>query len=226
MSFLDFREPVSAWSHCAGLLLAVPGTFLLWRRSAGEPAKRITLLIYGLTLAFCYSASTLYHGVRLPAAGIARFARLDSVGIFALIAGSYTPLACCLLRGQWRRWTLLLVWSVAGAATLLLASGRHFSPMLATGVYLGMGWGVVACYFEFAQVLSHRARADRRRWPLLQRRGRVQRSRTGPSSCPEPSALMSSFTSSCWRAAWLITCSCSKSSRHSARRHDRAAHAS
>ncbi len=157
MNFLDFREPVSAWSHCAGVLLALPGTFLLWRRSAGEPSKRLTLLVYGLTLAFCYSASTLYHGVRLPAARIANFARLDSVGIFALIAGSYTPLAWCLLRGHWRRWTLVLVWSVAGVATILLAAGGHFSPVVATGLYLGMGWGVVVCYFEIARTVSHRA---------------------------------------------------------------------
>jgi hemolysin III len=157
MNFLDFREPVSAWSHCAGALLAVPGTFLLWRRSVGEFSKRITLLVYGLTLAFCYSASTLYHGVRLPAGRIAVFARLDSVGIFALIAGSYTPLAWCLLRGRWRRWTLLLVWSVAGIATILLASGGYFSPVLATCLYLGMGWGVVVCYFEIARAVSHRA---------------------------------------------------------------------
>src|SRR5580658_8583256 len=148
MSFLDFREPVSAWSHCAGVLLALPGTCLLWRRSAGDPTKRLTLLVYGLTLAFCYSASTLYHGVRLPAARIAAFARLDSVGIFALIAGSYTPLAWCLLRGRWRHWTLVLVWSVAVTATILIAGGRHFSPALSTCLYLGMGWGVVFCYFE------------------------------------------------------------------------------
>ena len=38
-----------------------------------------------------------------------------------------------------------------------IATGRHFSPVLATCVYLGMGWGVVACYFEFAQAVSHRA---------------------------------------------------------------------
>ena len=157
MGFLDFREPVSAWSHCAGVMLALPGTFLLWRRSAGEPTKRLTLLVYGLTLAFCYLASTLYHGVRLPAARIAAFARLDSVGIFALIAGSYTPLAWCLLRGQWRRWTLVLVWSVAGIATVLLAAGGHFSPVVATCLYLGMGWGVVVCYFEIARAVSHRA---------------------------------------------------------------------
>ena len=73
MNFLDFREPVSGWTHCAGLLLALPGTLLLWRRSAGDPTKRLTLLVYGLTLAFCYSASTLYHGVRLPAARHRRF---------------------------------------------------------------------------------------------------------------------------------------------------------
>ena len=57
------------------------------------------MLIYGLTLVFCYTASTLFHGVRLPAARIAAYARLDGVGIFALIAGTYTPLAWCLFAG-------------------------------------------------------------------------------------------------------------------------------
>ena len=91
MNLLDFREPVSAWSHCAGMMLAVPGTYLLWRRSAGETSKRLTLLVYGLTLAFCYLASTLYHGVRLPESGIRAFARLDGVGIFAPHRGKLHP---------------------------------------------------------------------------------------------------------------------------------------
>jgi hemolysin III len=157
MNFLDFREPVSTWSHGAGLLLVLPGTVLLWRRSAGDSTKRLSLLVYGLTLAFCYSASTLFHGVRLPAARIAAFARLDRVGIFALIAGSYTPLAWCLMRGRWRRWTLAIVWGVATTATALIATGRQLSPVLSTGLYLGMGWGVLACYSEIARVVSHRA---------------------------------------------------------------------
>ncbi len=157
MNFLDVREPVSTWSHCAGLMLALPGTVLLWRRSVGDSTKRLSLLVYGLTLAFCYSASSLFHGVRLPAAGIAAFARLDGVGIFALIAGSYTPLAWCLMRGRWRRWTLAIVWGVTATATALIATGRHFSPVLSTGLYLGMGWGALACYSEIALVVSHRA---------------------------------------------------------------------
>ena len=60
MAFFDLREPVSAWSHCLGLLLAPPGILLLWRRSGGDHAKRLSLLVYGLSLAFCYTASTLY----------------------------------------------------------------------------------------------------------------------------------------------------------------------
>ena len=159
MGILDPREPVSAWTHCTGLMLAFPGTFLLWRRSAGDRGKQLSLLVYGLSLIFCYLASSLYHGVRLPAARVVAFARLDGVGIFALIAGSYTPLAWCLMRGRWRRWTLAVVWTVAITATILIAAGRHFSPVLSTCIYLGMGWGSVICYSEIAQVVTHRALA-------------------------------------------------------------------
>jgi hemolysin III len=109
MNAFDFRELVSAWTHCAGLMLAMPGTLILWRRSDGQLGKRLSLLVYGLSLIFCYAASTLYHGVRLPADRLAAFVRLASVGIFALIAGSYTPLAWNLMQGRWRVWTLMAV---------------------------------------------------------------------------------------------------------------------
>lgn len=157
MTFLDFREPVSSWSHFAGLFLSLPGAILLWQRTSSGSAKRLSMLVYGVTLAFCYLASTLYHGVRLPAAEIATFARLDSVGIFGLIAGSYTPIACCLMKGWWRRCTLAIVWGVAVTATVVISTGHHFSPTISTGIYLGLGWGAVACYYEIAQIVSHKA---------------------------------------------------------------------
>src|SRR4051812_31214039 len=81
-----FREPASAWTHFVGLMLALPGTVILWRRSGGDPGKRISLLVYGLCLVACYAASNLYHGVRLPADRLAVFIRLDSVGIFDTVA--------------------------------------------------------------------------------------------------------------------------------------------
>lgn len=158
MNFFDLREPVSAWTHCAGLLLALPGTLFLWRRSRGRhPARRLSLLIFGLSLAFCYAASTLYHGLDLPPERLAALDRLDRIGIFLLIAGSYTPLAGNLLRGWWRRATLATVWIVAAVASTLLATGIPLPTPLATGLYLGMGWGSVACYAELARAVSYRA---------------------------------------------------------------------
>ena len=160
MDFSDLREPVNAWTHCAGLVLAIPGTLFLWHRSRGaRPGKRLTLLVFGLSLMFCYAASMLFHGVRLPREGIAAFDRLDRVGIFVLIAGTYTPLAWTLLRGWWRSITLASVWAITAVATGLLAAGGPLSQAWMTGLYLGMGWGVVACYGELARAVSHRGLA-------------------------------------------------------------------
>src|SRR4051794_34530731 len=115
MSVWEFREPASAWTHAIGFLLAIPATVILWRESGGDGvARRISALIYGLSLMLCYGASTLYHGIQVPADRLGPFVRLDSVGIFALIAGSYTPLAWTLMRGPWRIWTLSTVWATAG----------------------------------------------------------------------------------------------------------------
>ncbi len=150
-----FREPASAWTHFAGMLLSIPGIWLLWRRSRGNPGKRASLLIYGASLLLCYGASTLYHGVRVPSDRLGPFIRLDSEGIFALIAGSYTPLAWNLMRGRWRIGTLAVVWGTAGSAIAVIASGGRFSPILGTSLYLAMGWGVVVCYAQISRLVPH-----------------------------------------------------------------------
>jgi hypothetical protein len=50
LELFDLREPASGWSRCAGLLLALPGTLLLRRRSSGDQrAKRLSLLVFGLS---------------------------------------------------------------------------------------------------------------------------------------------------------------------------------
>src|SRR5437868_5254482 len=65
-AWLDFREPVSAWTHGAWLLLSVPATLLLWRAARGDRAKRGGFLVFGLGLAACYAGSTVFHAVRVP----------------------------------------------------------------------------------------------------------------------------------------------------------------
>ena len=48
MSWLNFRDPVSTWTHLIWLVLSVPATWLLWQRSCGDRAKQLSLLTFGL----------------------------------------------------------------------------------------------------------------------------------------------------------------------------------
>lgn len=53
--------------------------------------------------------------------------------------------------------TLAVVWLFTAVTAAVLAVSGPFPRVLSTCLYLGMGWGVVVCYFEIAQVVSHRA---------------------------------------------------------------------
>jgi hemolysin III len=157
MEWLHFREPVSAWSHALGLLLAVPATLLLLRRSGGNRLKQLGFLIFGGSLAACYGGSTLYHGVRGSWEEIAWFATLDYIGIYLLIAGSITPVALVVLVGRWRWGSLTLAWLLASLGITLRLTVHGIPLPVTTALYLAMGWGVLACYFELARALPPRA---------------------------------------------------------------------
>jgi hemolysin III len=159
MTYLEFREPFNAWSHGLWLLMSLPATFVLLRRCEGDRLKRLTLLVFGLTMACCYCASMLYHGVRLEKEGIDFFERLDHIGIHLLIAGTYTPLAWTLMRASWRWGTLAAVWSTTLVGSGLLVANIRLPIPLATCEYLAMGWGALLCYFQMSRVLSHRSLA-------------------------------------------------------------------
>jgi hemolysin III len=158
MNVFHLREPVSAWSHAAGMLLSLPATVTLLRQSkGGGRAKRLSLLIYGLSMTACYQASALFHGVEGPSRRIETFNLLDHIGIYLYIAGTYTSVAFNVLRDRWRSWTLILAWAWAVAGSLLQIQSGNLNPAIATSLYMGMGWGVCLIYFELARVLSHRA---------------------------------------------------------------------
>jgi hemolysin III len=156
MDFLDLREPVSACSHGAGLLLAVPGTLILWKRSDGDRAKQMSLLVFGMSLALCYAGSALYHAVQVAGERLLVFHVIDHIGILVLIAGTYTPIAWNLLRGRWRGATLLLIWLLAAAGAMLHLACHTLPSWVPTAIYLGMGWGSIFVYGEIARRMSHR----------------------------------------------------------------------
>src|SRR5207245_1353344 len=159
MDWPSFREPVSAWTHLLWLLLAVPGTWLLWRRSREDRPKQISLLVFGLSLGICFAGSSLYHGLQVSDERIRLLEVLDFAGIYLLIAGTYTPVVFTLLLGRWKWTVLLTVWSLSALGSGLRIIYYDIPPWLYTSLYLAMGWGAVFCYAEIARQLSHRVLA-------------------------------------------------------------------
>jgi hemolysin III len=179
----DLREPISAWSHGAGLMMALPVTLFLWNRcknldlckvsscalggrcrtaGGGCPASRhqrlkaLSLLVFGLSLMTCYAASAVFHGVPYRGAPLKPFHRIDHIGIYLLIAGTYTPIVWSMMRGPWLWGTLSTVWTIAILSAARVWFGGVMPIWISTPIYLAMGWGSLFCYRELARTYSHR----------------------------------------------------------------------
>ncbi|AJG24974.1 PAQR family membrane homeostasis protein TrhA [Cupriavidus basilensis] len=139
-------ERFNGYSHLAGAVLAAAGTAVLITSSAlyHDAWKVVSSIVYGATLVFLYTISTLYHSLRGRPKDILR--RLDYCAIYLLIAGSYTPFALVTLRGPWG-WTLFGVnWGLAviGIAQELLIGRR--TRVFSLLIYVLMGWLVLFAF--------------------------------------------------------------------------------
>ena len=139
-------ERFNGYSHLAGAILAAAGTAVLIITSAlyHDAWKVVSSVVYGITLVFLYTVSTLYHSLRGRPKDILR--RLDYCAIYLLIAGSYTPFALVTLRGPWG-WTLFGVnWGLAviGIAQELWIG--HRTRVFSLLIYVLMGWLVLFAF--------------------------------------------------------------------------------
>src|SRR5262249_52990474 len=124
------REQVSARAHAAWLLLSLPATLVLWRRSRADRSKRVSLLVFGMSLTLCYAGSTLYDAIRLSVDLVEGwFSTLDYIGIYLLMAGTMTPVAVVVLPR--------VVEMAHPGRGLVAGSGRHHSP---TGPLGNFAW--------------------------------------------------------------------------------------
>src|SRR5205807_8370915 len=87
---LKLREPFSGLSHLSGAVLGIAALVLLVSLARGKPWHVTGFAVYGATLIVLYLASTLYHSLPLGERGVARLRVVDRIGIYLLIAGTYT----------------------------------------------------------------------------------------------------------------------------------------
>lgn len=96
----------------------------------------------GIGTLLMYAFSTSYHWTHQgKAKRVMRI--LDHIGIYIMIASSYTPI-CIAVVGGWVGWTVFgILWGIVVAGTFykIAALGRY--PRLSLSLYLGMGWSAV-----------------------------------------------------------------------------------
>lgn len=141
------EELANAVTHGIGLALSVAGLVVLIVLAAtrGTALHVVSCAIYGATLVLMYSASTLYHALRLPRAK-RLFRIFDHAAIYLLIAGTYTPFTLVRVQG-WPGWTLFaVVWGLAAAGVLFKSFHVERFPVISTLLYVAMGWLVVVAW--------------------------------------------------------------------------------
>lgn len=109
-------------------------------------------LVYALSMLALYSISSVYHGLSPRLFGKRVMQVLDHCSIFALIAGTYTPICLCTLRADNPAlgWTLFgIVWALAAVGITLNAIDLKKYDFFSQACYLLMGWCIV---FKIADV--------------------------------------------------------------------------
>lgn len=149
------EELANTLTHGLGAVggIAVTAILIVLAAVTRDPWSIVGAAVFGATLIALYTASTVYHAVRVPALK-ERLKVLDHAMIYLLIAGTYTPFTLGGLRGGWG-WSLFgVIWGLAAAGVVfkIFFIGRF--PRVSTALYLAMGWLVVLAIGPMLQTLD------------------------------------------------------------------------
>ena len=134
------REPVNSLTHWVGAILALAGLIALLIVGWGTPIKVVSLIIYGASLIFLFSASATYHMVRVKDKALEVFRKIDHSAIFCLIAGTYTPFCLNAFTGFWKWGMLTIIWSLAIIGIVIKIFIIRSPRWLNAVIYVAMGW--------------------------------------------------------------------------------------
>ena len=156
---MQIEEKLNAWSHGLGVGLGIAALVLmLLGVDQTNPYGLFSVIVYGLSIILLFLASTCYHAI--TSSKRKHYFRIaDHIGIYLLIAGTYTPvLLIAIPHGL--GWTLFwIVWGIAafGLILKLFFTGRF--ERFSTFLYLAMGWLAVIPYAELTTALDAKALA-------------------------------------------------------------------
>lgn len=151
------REAGNGFTHLFGAILSFVGLLALVIKTsiyAPDPLSITSVIIFGMSMIFLYTASTVYHMVISTDKVIAWLRKLDHSMIFILIAGSYAPFCFISLNtpSAWILFSVIALVAIAGVCFKLI--WFRCPRWLSTLMYVAMGWLSVVLIVPLYKVLS------------------------------------------------------------------------
>lgn len=142
------------WSHGLAALVSVAGLVALIVVTRDDPAKLVSMVIYGTGLVLLFGVSATYHMFQWPPKVKDWLRRADHATIFVFIAATYTPLVFNVLNGWWRTGVLVAIWICAAAGVAGAAPFLRIPPRPLAALYLAMGWLAVLALVPLTAALG------------------------------------------------------------------------
>lgn len=135
------EEMFNILTHGIGIGLALAGLTLLvvFAGIKGDAWAIVSCAIFGLTMFTLYFGSTMCH-ITTGKKSEYFFEVWDSIAIYALIAGTYTPFLLVNLRGP-VGWTVFgILWAIVLFGSFMKVRSPKQQPKWMVALYLIMGW--------------------------------------------------------------------------------------
>ena len=144
------RDPISAYTHLAGVIFSVLGTICMiiqgYSLIGKATAKFAGAVIFGVSLIALYAASTIYHWSNGSSKTQQILRKLDHSMIYVLIAGTYTPILIANLPQKKALIFTGIMWGLAAFGIIIKLCWMNAPRILSTMLYLIMGWAIA---FDF-----------------------------------------------------------------------------
>ena len=153
-----YESVMNILTHGIGIGLAIAAVCILECFAAiyGDAWTIASSAIFGLTMFTLYFGSTMCH-LMIGQKYDSFFEVWDSIAIYALIAGTYTPFLLVNIRGGlgWTVFGILWAITIIGATQKIRRPKRH--PKWIVILYLAMGWTLVFILPVMFRVVPKRA---------------------------------------------------------------------
>ena len=126
-------------------LLALPfaATWNFANAEASPVMQSVGVSVFVISIFLMFLASTLYHAMSPNSRHKQVMHILDHIFIYVAIAGSYTPVALCVI-GGWQGIAIVAVqWAMVIFGVFYKSLSSRSIPALSLTIYLIMGWTVV-----------------------------------------------------------------------------------